>query len=194
MTARRGVRLGVDVGAVRVGLAVSDPHGLLATPVETLRRDVEHRTDQERIVREVVEREVLEVVVGLPRSLSGREGPAAIAARSYAEELAQRLADAGLGVPVRLADERLSTVAAHRSLREAGLSGRRQRAVVDQVAAVVLLQAALDAEHTTGAPPGEQVERVPSTGGGGPAAGPAAPTGPEARPPMTDRDVSGPDA
>ncbi|GAB3589066.1 Holliday junction resolvase RuvX [Angustibacter peucedani] len=190
MTTRRGVRLGVDVGAVRVGLAASDPSGFLATPVETLARDVDGRADQDRVVREVVEREVLEVCVGLPRSLSGREGPAATAARAWAEQLVQRLAAAGLDVPVRLVDERLSTVAAHRSLRESGVKGRKQRAVVDQVAAVVLLQAALDAERASGAAPGEQVEQVPSTRGGGPAAGSAAPDRPEALPAMDQRDMS----
>jgi len=150
---RRGVRLGVDVGSVRVGLAVSDPDGVLATPVETLARDTTSSagapTDQRRIADEAAERQALEVLVGLPRSLSGGEGPAAKAARAYATALAQLL-----DVPVRLVDERLSTVAAHRSLREAGMKGRKQRAVVDQVAAVVLLQNALDHERHTGQPPG----------------------------------------
>jgi putative Holliday junction resolvase len=161
---RRGVRLGVDVGAVRVGLAASDPHGILATPVETLRRDVSAGSDLDRIVREVGEREAIGVYVGLPRSLSGAEGRAAGLAREYAGQLAARLRAAGSSVPVRLVDERLSTVAAHRSLRDAGVAGRQQRAVVDQAAAVVLLQAALDAERTAGAAAGEQVDPVPSSG------------------------------
>ena len=161
---RRGVRLGVDVGSVRVGLAASDPSGLLATPVETLRRDARDGTDLGRIADEVAERDVLEVLVGLPRSLSGGEGPAAQTARAYARQLAARLP-----VPVRLVDERLSTVAAHRSLRESGVKGRKQRAVVDQVAAVVLLQAALDTERSSGQVPGEVVQPLPSgrTGGQG---------------------------
>jgi putative Holliday junction resolvase len=148
---RRGVRLGVDVGSVWVGLATSDPDGMLATPVETLARDTsgDVPVDQRRIADEVRERGALEVLVGLPRSLSGGEGPAARAAREYAVALAQ-LVD----VPVRLVDERLSTVAAHRSLRDAGMKGRKQRSVVDQVAAVVLLQNALDTERSTGRPPG----------------------------------------
>ncbi len=198
MTSRRGVRLGVrlgvDVGAVRVGLAASDPGGLIATPVETLARDVDGRTEQDRVVREVVARDVLEVLVGLPRSMSGGEGAAAAAARGWAEQLVERLGQAGLDVPVRLVDERLSTVAAHRSLRDAGVSGRRHRAVVDQVAAVVLLQSGLDAERVSGCAPGERVQRVPSSGGGGRAAGPAAPQQPEAAPAMSDREVSEPDA
>lgn len=153
---RRGVRLGVDVGSVRVGLAASDPSGVLATPVETLARDssgAQVPADLGRIADEVAARDVLEVLVGLPRSLSGGEGPAAAAARDYATRLASLVE-----VPVRLVDERLSTVAAHRSLREAGMKGRKQRAVVDQVAAVVLLQNALDAERSTGRPPGQPVD------------------------------------
>jgi putative Holliday junction resolvase len=153
---RRGTRLGVDVGSVRVGLAASDPDGMLATPVETLARDASGApvpADLRRIADEVAERAALEVLVGHPRSLSGGEGPAAEAARGYAEALA-RLVD----VPVRLVDERLSTVAAHRSLRDAGLKGRKHRAVVDQVAAVVLLQNALDTERSTGRPPGVPVD------------------------------------
>ena len=163
---RRGVRLGVDVGSVRVGLAVSDPSGFLATPVETLRRDVAASSDLDRLVAEAVEREALEVLVGLPRSLSGGEGPAAAAAREYAGRLVERLRAAGLATPVRLVDERLSTVAAHQHLRASGVKGRRQRSVVDQAAAVILLQAALDGERSTGQAPGEAVERVASTGGG----------------------------
>jgi putative Holliday junction resolvase len=104
----------------------------------------------------VRERQALEVLVGLPRSLSGGEGPAAEAARSYARALAQ-LVD----VPVRLVDERLSTVSAHRSLREAGMKGRKQRSVVDQVAAVVLLQNALDQERSTGHAPGVPLDQPP---------------------------------
>lgn len=165
---RKGVRLGVDVGSVRVGLATSDPHGLIATPVATLRRDRRSGHDLDQVVAEVVEREALEVLVGLPRSLSGREGPAAGLARDYAEQLVARLQAAGLATPVRMVDERLSSVAAHRSLRESGMSGRRQRTVVDQVAAVVLLQAALDGERSQGAPSADLIERVPSGDGGRP--------------------------
>ena len=93
------------------------------------------------------------VVVGLPRSLSGGEGPAAAAARAYAAVVAARVAP----VWVRLVDERLTSVDAHRTLRDSGVAGRRQRAVVDQAAAVLILQTALDTERSTGAPPGERV-------------------------------------
>lgn len=154
---RTGVRVGVDVGSVRVGLAASDPSGLLATPVRTVARDVGDRADVPADIAEVsafvVESSALEVVVGLPRTLAGDEGPAAAQARQYAQRLAVRVAP----VPVRLVDERLTTVDAHRSLRDSGVAGRRQRAVVDQAAAVLILQAALDAERSSGRPPGELV-------------------------------------
>jgi putative Holliday junction resolvase len=152
---RAGIRLGVDVGSVRVGLAASDPGGILATPVKTIERDLEAGADQGVIAAVVLERDVLEVVVGLPRSLSGREGPAAAGARSYATHLAARISP----TPVRLMDERLTTIDAHRRLRDSGVSGRAQRAVVDQAAAVLILQAALDAEKSSGLPPGELVAR-----------------------------------
>ncbi|HEX3829561.1 MAG TPA: Holliday junction resolvase RuvX [Sporichthyaceae bacterium] len=147
---RPGVRVGLDLGTVRIGVAASDPSGSLAVPVETLRRDA-HAFD--RIAALLAEREAVEVVVGLPRSLSGADGPAAVAARTWAAGLARRLDP----VPVRLVDERLSTTAAARGLREAGVSGRKARGVVDQVAAAVFLQAAMDAERSTGTPPGEAV-------------------------------------
>ncbi len=150
---RTGIRLGVDVGTVRVGLAASDPDGILATPVETIERDVESGSDLGVIADVVRERHVLEVVVGLPRSLSGEEGPAARGARRYATVLAVQISP----TPVRLIDERLSTIDAHRTLRDSGVPGRAQRAVVDQAAAVLILQTALDAEKSSGLAPGELV-------------------------------------
>lgn len=143
-----GVLLGVDVGEARVGLAASDPVGLLAHPVTTLRRDHEGEQDVVDIAHEATRRGAVGVVVGLPRSLRGEEGLAAQRARRYAERL-QRC----LEVPVRLWDERLSTVEAHRALRSSGVPGRAQRGVVDQAAAVFILQAALDARRA-GRPPG----------------------------------------
>lgn len=148
------MRIGVDVGSVRVGVASSDPSGLLATPVRTVRRDQSgQEADISELAGVVAELEAIEVVVGLPRTLAGQEGPAAAEARQYARRLAVRIAPVG----VRLVDERLTTVDAHRSLRESGVDGRRQRAVVDQVAAVLILQAALDTERSSGQPPGELV-------------------------------------
>ncbi|HEY3259506.1 MAG TPA: Holliday junction resolvase RuvX [Pseudonocardiaceae bacterium] len=141
-----GRRLGVDVGSVRVGVAMSDPNGVLATPLTTLSRDQRVGADLERLAELVAEHEVVEVVVGLPRTLAGRHGPAAVDAQAYAAALAERIAP----VPVRLTDERLSTVAATRSLRAGGVPGRRQRAVVDQAAAVQILQSWLDARSDRG--------------------------------------------
>jgi putative pre-16S rRNA nuclease len=158
---RRGVRLGVDVGTVRVGLALSDPSGLLATPLETVaRRGAVAGSDLARIAEVVTESDVIEVLVGLPRSLSGAEGASARAARAYAVAIARRVAP----VPVRLVDERLSTVSAHQHLREAGVKGRRHRARVDQAAAVVILQGALEAERSSGRPPGAPVEPGAASG------------------------------
>lgn len=145
---RHGVRLGVDVGDVRIGVARSDPSGLIATPVETVRRG---QGDLARLRRLTVEEEAIEVVVGLPRSLSGGEGPAAAKVR----EFGRRLADQVAPVPVRLCDERLSTVTAESVLRSQGKKGQKRRAVVDQAAAVVILQNALDTERGTGTAPGE---------------------------------------
>jgi putative Holliday junction resolvase len=136
----RGRRLGIDVGAVRVGVALSDPDGVLATPLVTVPRDVEGGSDVRSIAGLVAEHEAVGVVVGLPRTLAGREGPAAEAAREFAVAL-----ENALDVPVELSDERLTTVVATRQLRERGVKGRRQRAVVDQAAAVVILQSWLDA-------------------------------------------------
>jgi putative Holliday junction resolvase len=148
---RRGVRVAVDVGSVRIGVAASDQEGLVATPVETVPRG---RGDMERLAALIEERGAVEVVVGLPRGLSGQEGPAAATVR----EFARRLAGAVAPLPVRLVDERLTTVSAERGLREAGVPGRRQRSVVDQAAAVVILQAALDAERSSGRPSGQPVQ------------------------------------
>lgn len=131
------------MGTVRVGVALSDPLGVLATPLATLSRDQRAGADLVRLAELVVEHEVVEVVVGLPRTLAGRLGPAAEAARAYAEALSERIAP----VPVTLTDERLTTVVATRSLRAGGVRGRRQRAVVDQVAAVQILQGWLDARR-----------------------------------------------
>jgi putative Holliday junction resolvase len=142
--------LGIDLGSVRIGVAASDATGMQAVPVETVPRDAKAF---DRIAVLLAEREAVEVVVGLPRSLSGGDGPAATTARAWAAELAARVAP----VLVRLVDERLSTTAAARDLRAAGMSGRKARGVVDQAAAVVFLQAALDTERSTGTPPGEAV-------------------------------------
>ena len=144
----RGRRLGVDVGKVRVGVAVSDPDGILATPLVTGPRDQGAAADSvpadiAELVRLVGEHEVVQIVVGLPVRLNGAEGPAAIDIRAYAGRLAQAVG----AVPIALADERMSTVVATRRLAERGVRGKRQRAVVDQAAAVEILQSWLDAQR-----------------------------------------------
>ncbi|GBG38312.1 putative pre-16S rRNA nuclease [Mycobacterium montefiorense] len=147
----RGRRLGVDVGSVRIGVASSDPDGILATPVETVRRDRSGK-HLRRLAELVTELEVVEVIVGLPRTLADRTGPSALDAIEMAEALAQRVAP----TPVRLADERLTTVSAQRSLREAGVRARQQRAMIDQAAAVAILQSWLDQRRVTLAESGVQ--------------------------------------
>lgn len=141
----RGRRLGVDVGGVRIGVAASDPDGILATPVETVRRDRSGR-HLRRLAELVAELEAVEVIVGLPRTLADRTGPAAQDAIEVAEALGRRIAP----VPVRLADERLTTVSAQRSLRAAGIKARQQRSVIDQAAAVAILQSWLDQRRGSG--------------------------------------------
>ena len=128
---RSGVRLGVDPGDARIGVARCDPSGVLATPVETVRRG---KGDLRRLRQLVKAEEAVEVVVGLPRSLAGGEGPAAVKTREFARRLAERVAP----VPVRLVDERLTTVTAEAMLRDQR-KGQQRRAVVDQVAAAVIL-------------------------------------------------------
>jgi putative Holliday junction resolvase len=127
------------VGSVRIGVAVSDPDGILATPVETVRRE---RTGKHlrRLAALAAEFEAVEVVVGLPLTLADRTGPSARDAIELSEALALRVAP----TPVQLADERLTTVSAQRSLREAGVRAKQQRAVIDQAAAVAILQGWLD--------------------------------------------------
>jgi putative holliday junction resolvase len=156
---RHGRRVGVDVGDVRIGLATCDPDGMIATPLETVARG---DGDLSAIRAHVVELGAVEVVVGLPRSLSGRDGPAAAKARDFAGTLVAELHRTGTEVPVRLCDERLSTVTAQAHLRAGGRKSKKHRAVLDQAAAVVILQNALDTERSTGRPPGELVPAAPA--------------------------------
>jgi putative Holliday junction resolvase len=146
----RGRRLGIDVGSVRIGVAGSDPDGILATPVETVRRD-RSGAHLRRLAQLVADLQAVEVVVGLPRTLSDRTGPAARDAIELADRLAERIAP----TPVRLADERLTTVTAARSLRDAGVRAKGQRAVIDQAAAVAILQSWLDQRRDRLVPRGE---------------------------------------
>lgn len=150
---RAGVRLGVDAGSVRIGVARSDPDGLLASPLTVVRRGKNDKEPLAALAALVASAGAIEVVVGLPTSLSGRAGPAAVLARSFAASLAAAVDP----VPVRLVDERFTTTSAHHALRQGGKDSRARRQVVDAAAAAIILQAALDAERGTGYPPGELV-------------------------------------
>lgn len=147
---RRGVRVGVDVGSVRIGVARSDPDGVLASPLDTVRRGAGDLAELAKIARE---NDAVEVVVGLAVGLAGSEGRAAAEGRAFAAALAGQLA----GVPVRLVDERFTTVLAHEALRQRGLDSRARRTAVDKAAAAVVLQGALDREAATGEPAGHLV-------------------------------------
>ncbi len=135
-----GVWFGVDVGSVRVGVARSDPRGVLAVPVATLRRDPRRGTDLDELSALLDEHEAVGVVVGLPQTLAGRDGPAVREARGYGQALSARIAPR----PVVYVDERLTTVLAQRNLTTSGVRGRAKRSVVDQAAAVEILQSFLD--------------------------------------------------
>ena len=147
---QRGVRLGIDVGKARVGVARCDPDGLLAVPVETV-----PRSDQTvaRIAEVAEEWDAREILVGLPVNLRGEDTPSTVDARDMAREIAERT-----GRIVRLVDERLSTVSAHAALRASGRTQKNSRSMVDQVAAVVLLQQAIDTEKSTGTPAGAAIQ------------------------------------
>ncbi len=131
------------MGSVRVGIAISDPSGVLATPVATLDRDARDGNDLDAIRGLVIDREVVEVVVGLPRTLRGTIGPAADAARNYGTLLAQRISP----IPVVYSDERFTSVTANQVLAGNGVRSRARRSVVDQVAAVAILQGHLDRQR-----------------------------------------------
>ena len=130
--------LGIDLGKARVGIAISDELGLLAHPLETFPAD-KKKALLERIAAIVREKKVESVVVGLPRNMNGSMGPAATEALAFVDQLRAKISCA-----VVTWDERLTTVAAHRTLREAGRSTRTTRGQVDQVAAQMILQGYLD--------------------------------------------------
>ncbi len=149
---RRGVRLGVDVGTVRVGVARCDPDGILAVPLETVRRQ-DDGGDLDRIVELAQEYSAIEIVVGLPRHMRGGEGVSAKGARRYARKLKQRCPY----IRVCLVDERLTSNQAHERLRASGVPEREHRAMVDQVAAQIIVEQALEMERMSGQAPGNDV-------------------------------------
>lgn len=135
--------LGVDLGETRIGLACSDPSGVLASPVGAIRRSGDADADRAAIVAAAVDAGAEVIVVGLPRSLSGREGPAARGARAEAAALAE----AAGGIGVELHDERFTTREAQQALRAGGTRAREQRDRIDAAAAAVMLQSWLDARR-----------------------------------------------
>jgi putative Holliday junction resolvase len=148
---RSGARLGIDVGRARIGVARCDAGGLLAVPVETVARDADGDAVIRRILELAEEFAAIELVVGNPLSLSG----APTASTDDAVAFAGRLAASGANV--RLVDERLSTVSAQQALQASGKSSRSQRPIVDQVAAVIILQHAIDTERASGREPGRLI-------------------------------------
>ncbi|MBB5915784.1 putative Holliday junction resolvase [Nocardia transvalensis] len=156
----RGRRIALDVGTVRIGVAACDPDGVLATPVETVQRAGSKRGrgpsgaagELARIAEIVREYEAVEVIVGLPRTLRGENGTSARMAISFARDLRSLIP----GVPIRLSDERLTTVSAARALRDSGVRARGQRQVIDQAAAVSILQGWLDERSAVLRSAGEQ--------------------------------------
>ena len=152
MTVRPGARLGIDVGRARIGVARCDPSVILAVPVETVPRSAEGDDgDIHRILEIAAEHDAIELVVGNPLSLSGQATASTADAIAFAERLA------GAGAQVRLVDERMSTVSAQQALRSAGKSSRKQRPIIDQAAAVIILQHAIDAERASGTAPGRTI-------------------------------------
>lgn len=152
MTAfRRGARIGVDVGKARVGVARCDPDGMLAVPVETVPRT---ETSVKRLIDIAEEYSAIEFVVGLPLNMHGDDTASTQDARDFASALRAS------GLSVRLVDERLSTVAAHSQMRSVGRKQKDTRGIIDQVAAVVLLQTAIDTEKRTGQVPGVPAEET----------------------------------
>lgn len=133
------MRLGVDVGTVRIGVAASDPDGVMAFPVETVQRG---DGDVAAVATLAADRDAVRIFVGLPRKLSGRDGESVAMAQEFARALSERCE-----ADVRLVDERFSTATAQQAMRQAGRSARQQRQVIDQAAAVVILESALDIER-----------------------------------------------
>lgn len=155
MSFRCGVRIALDVGAVRIGIAKCDPAATLSTPVATFKRSKDESADMRKLVALLEEYEPIEIVIGLPLTLSGEYGPAATKINDFVQKLAKLTA-----IPLRLVDERMSTAAAQRGLHDAGRSTRTSRSVIDQAAAVLILESAIDQEKNTGRPAGRVFPRT----------------------------------
>ena len=166
----RGIKLGVDVGTVRVGVAICDRDEILATPLKTLDRNAKKNSDVRVLAALAADRGAVQIFVGLPRTMKGEEHASARMATEYAQLLADELNRAGSDIPVHLVDERLSTVTAHRNLHEAGMSSKNHRKVVDQVAAAGILQHAIDMQKARGTDVGSRVRALSQPGLSGDAA------------------------
>lgn len=152
MSLRRGIRIGVDVGTVRVGVSRCDPDGILTMPVQTLTRAPD-LSDLATLAEIVTEHDAIEVIVGLPRHLRGGEGVSAKGARKYARRLKKLVPD----VRIAMVDERLTSNQAHVRLRASGIPEYEHRSVIDQVAAQIILEQALELERMSGRAPGEEI-------------------------------------
>ncbi len=153
---RRGARIGIDYGEARIGVAVCDSDARVVLPRTVVRRD-RFGTDIDDILDIVEDIEAIEIVVGLPRHLSGREGEVARAAESFARKLDRACRDAGHRVRVCLVDERLTSSSAHAQLESMGIGNRQRRGRVDQLAAAMILEQALEIERHSATPPGRTV-------------------------------------
>jgi len=147
-----GVRIALDVGSVRIGVAKCDRHGMLATPLVTIAAG---SNALQEVVSLINEHEAICVYVGKPISLAGESTASTVSALNFAKELS--LLVKGSAVTVRLIDERLSTVSAQRGMHEAGRSVKQSRDAIDQAAAVVILEHALATERNAGDFVGEEV-------------------------------------
>jgi putative Holliday junction resolvase len=146
---RTGKRLGIDVGSVRIGLASCDAEGILASPLPALKRSSDNAETVVEIKNLVARLEIIEVVVGDPISLSGHITSSTSDARQLASEIA-----AAITVPVRMVDERLTTVSAQAKLRQSGKDTREAKTLIDSASAVEILEQALTTERSTGNAPG----------------------------------------
>lgn len=152
---RPGRRLAVDVGKVRIGLATSDFHGILASPLQNIARQANDADSVRLMLDAIRELDITEIYVGLPISLSGRASASTEDALAIAFELSQQSA-----IPLRMIDERLTTVSATAALRDSGRNSKDGRKVIDQIAATMILEQALAIEKNTGQIPGKGLDEI----------------------------------
>lgn len=152
---RQGRRLAVDVGKVRIGLATSDYHGILASPLQNVSRQAEDSESVKLIQEAIADLDILEIYVGLPVSMSGRGSASTLDAVNLASELAT-----ASSIPVRMIDERLTTVSASSALRSSGKNSKQGRQVIDQIAATLILEQALAIEKNSGQQPGQGLDEI----------------------------------